>query len=319
MGFWSSLGSFAGSVISGAGSLISSIGSGVSAGLRLAGAAIRGIGSALGGVVKSLTAFAENALTAAGRMLGTQAAAFLGTVATILSGPLGPILGPMILNLVISAVIKVITAVAKMLKLVEDEEKVEDIGYRMEEADKHDDWKKPDDPEFHNSWKEYYEYLKQQIPEVDEEKIRANELHYQLLGMMAERQAIEQELGVLMPETFLEEVGRSKMTAEEVLAFSDAMKALKWEPVRDYLKDKLPPREIDRIESALLEALMNRCQGKTREELQIRLNAIRDASSDDRKLAEVYSQELHKTYGKELAEAGSASELPKFYQKEASA
>ena len=108
------------------------------------------------------------------------------------------------------------------------------------------------------------------------------------------------------------------MSVEEVLAFSDAIKSLQWESVRDYLKDKLPPREIDRIESALLEALMNRCQGKTREELQIRLNAIRDASSDDRKLAEVYSQELHKTYGKELEEAGSVNELPKFYKKEAS-
>ena len=315
MGFLSSLGSFAGSVISGAGSLISSIGSGVSAGLRLAGATIRGIGSAIGGAVKSLTAFAGNALTATGRMLGTQAAAFLGTVATILSGPLGPILGPMILNLVISAVIKAITAVAKKLGLVEEEEKVEDIGYRMEEADKHEDWMKED--EF-PTWKEYYEYLKRQIPEVDEEKIRSNELHYQLLGMTAERHAIEREFGILLPETFLNEVGRSKMSVEEVLAFSDAIKSLQWESVRDYLKDKLPPREIDRIESALLEKLINRCQGKTREELQIRLNAIRDASSDDRKLAEVYSQELHKTYGKELEEAGSVNELPKFYKKEAS-
>lgn len=313
MGF--SLGSFAGSVISGVSSLIGSIGSGVSARLRIAGAAIRGIGSALGGAVKSLTVFAGNALTTAGRVLGTQAAAFLGTVATILSGPLGPILGPLILNLMISAVIKVITAVAKKLGLVEDEEKVEDIGYRMEEADKHEDWKTED--EF-PTWKEYYEYLKQQIPEVDEEKIRSNELHYQLLGMTAERHAIERELGILMPETFLNEAGRGKMTAEELLAFSDAMKSLQWEPVRDYLKGKLPPREIDHIENALLEALMQRCQGKTREELQIRLNDIRDASSDDRKLAEIYSQELQKTYGKELAEADSANELPKFYQKEVS-
>ena len=316
MGFFSAIGSFASSVISGAGSLISGIGNGISAGLRLAGAAVRGIGNMLGGAVKSLTAFATNAISTAGRVLGTQAAAFLGTVATILSGPLGPILGPMIFNLVISAVIKVITAVAKKLGLVEEDEKVEDIGYRMEEADKHPEWKKQDDPEFHNSWKEYYEYLKQQIPEVDEEKIKANELHYQLLGMTAERQAIEQELGVLMPETFLDEVGRSKMTVEEVLAFSDAMKALRWEPVRDYLKDKFPTREIYRIESALLEALMQRCQGKTREELQIRLNDIRDASSDDRKLADIYKQELHKMYGKELEEAASANELPKFYKKE---
>lgn len=315
MGFWSSIGSAISSVGSAIGSAIGGIGSGISSALRTTCSVVGGIGKALGGALKSISSFAGNALTAAGRMLGTQASAFLGAVSVILGGPLGPILSPMILDLVIRAVIKVIDIVAKKLGLVEKEEKPEEIGYRMEEAANHEDWKKQEDfPE----WKDYYEYLKQQIPDeaIDKNKLKENELHYQLLGMAAERQAIEGELGPVLPLQFLNEAGRSKMSSEEVLAFADVIKVFHWEAVRDYLQDKLPPKELDRMEDALLEALLRRCDGKTAEDLKIRLGNIRDASLDDRKLVGIYRDELKKEFGPALEEAEAANELPKFYKKE---
>lgn len=314
MGFWSSVGSFFSGCASAVGGAISSIGRGISAGLRCVGSALGAIGSTLGRAISGLSSFASGALSLAGRVLGGQATAFLGAVVGVLSGPLGGILGPMVLQSMISKVIQGIHDVAKKEEIVEEEEKVEDIGYRLAEADRHTEWRQQE--EF-SSWKEYHAYIKQQIPDsaIDRDKIKDNALYYRLLGMTAERQAIEQKAGVTLSEDFLNEVGRSKMDSAEILAFTDVMKIFHWTPVQDYLKEKLPPREMDRIEEALLDAMERRCDGRTRPELETRLLTIREAHFDDQKLSDIYREELRTNYPEALKEAEDAKALPDFYAK----
>lgn len=314
MGFWDSVGSFVSGCASMVGGAISSIGRGISAGLRCVGSALGAIGSTLGRALSGLSSFASGALSLAGRVLGGKAIAFLGAAVGVLSGPLGGILGPMVYQSMISKVIQGLHDVAKKEEIVEEEERVEDIGYRLAEADRHPDWRQQE--EF-SSWKEYYAYVKQQIPDaaIERGKIEDNALGYQLLGMTAERQAIEQKAGMTMPEEFLNEVGRSKMEPGEILAFTDVMKLFHWAPVQSYLEEKLPPREMDRIEEALLDAMERRCDGCTRPELETRLLTIREAHFDDRKLSDIYREELQTNYPEALKEAEDAKALPDFYAK----
>ena len=161
MGFWSSLGSAISSCVRGACSVVSSV--------------VRGVGSAL-------SSFASKAVgLVAG--IASKASAFVGLVATLPLGSLGPIVGAVIQQLAIVFVTKAIEYLAKKLGLIEEREKVEEVGYRVEEAQEHDDWKKQED---FKSFEEYYAYLKEQIPDdkIDRRKLEENRERYTILGMM---------------------------------------------------------------------------------------------------------------------------------------
>ena len=271
MGWFSSACSFVGSFVSGVCSAACSV--------------VKSVGS-------SLVSFASKAIGIVGN-LATKAAGFIGMVATLPLGPLGPIAGAILQQIVIHVASKVIEYLAKKLGIIEERDKVEEVGYRVEEAQEHDDWKRQED---FKSFEEYYAYLKEQIPDdkIDRKKLAANRTEYTILGMMELTNGLENRTGIKMPEEFLFEIGRSRMEPNEILAIVDAFKFLGSDTVfiSDYLKGKLTRAENIRIEDALLVSLRKYYPDKDDDYFHERLGVMRMASRDDMKLAEVYEDKL---------------------------
>lgn len=285
--------------------LFSAIGGAISSCIRgacsLASRVVSGVGSAL-------SSFASKAVgLVAG--IASKAASFVGLVATLPLGSLGPILGPIVQQLVIHFVTKAIEYLAKKLGLIEEREKVEEVGYRVEEAQEHDDWKRQED---FKTFEEYYAYLKEQIHDdkIDRRKLEENRERYMILGAMELTNGLEMRTGIKMPEDFLFEIGRSRMETNEILAIVDAFKALGSDTVyvSDYFKGKLSRDENIKIEDALLASLRKYYPEKDDDALYERLGVMRMASRDDTKLADVYGvteqtvKRIEETYGRELTE-----------------
>lgn len=287
MGWLSSACSFVGSVVSGVCSAACSV--------------VKGVGSAL-------TTFASKAIGIVGS-LATKAAGFIGMVATLPLGPLGPIAGAILQQVMIHLVSKAIEYLAKKLGIIEERDKVEEVGYRVEEAQKHDDWKRQED---FKSFEEYYAYLKEQIPDdkIDRKKLAANRTEYTILGMMELTNGLENRMEIKMPEEFLFEIGRSRMEPNEILAIVDAFKFLGSDTVyiSDYLKGKLTREENIKIEDALLVSLRKYYPDKDDDYFYERLGVMRMASRDDMKLAEVYEDKLTDENLKRIEREGKISE-----------
>lgn len=262
---------------------------------------VRGVGSALSTVAKTSVGVVAG--------IASKAASFVGLVATLPLGPLGPIVGALVQQLVIHFVTKAIEYLAKKLGLIEERDSVEEVGYRVEEAQKHDDWKRQED---FATFEEYYAYLKEQIPDdkIDRRKLEENRQRYRILGAMELTDGLEKHAGIKMPEDFLFEIGRSRMETNEILAIVDAFKALGSETVyvSDYFKGKLSRDENIKIEDALLASLRKYYPEKDDDALYERLGVMRMASRDDTELADIYGvteqtvKNIEKTYGRELTE-----------------
>ena len=294
MGFWSSVGSFFSGVASGIGRICS------------------GVASAVTSTISSLGSFASKAISSFFSGVAGKAFGFLKAVSGIMTGPLGPILGPIIVDLLVKLVVKVISKIAEENEVVEKGEKPEEIGYRLEEAEKHEDWKRRD--EF-KSFKEYYAYLKEQIPieEIDHTKLRENLGTYSILGMQAEVRALEEKFGVRIPQAALIEIGRSAMEPKEVQAFVQAFNTLGYKSldISDYLKGTLPAGELGRITDAILDALKLYFPEKTERDLLVRLNEMQKASDNDKTLVTLYRDEIAEEYGEKLQAARQNGELSK--------
>lgn len=271
MGLFGSFCSFVGSVVSGVCSTACSV--------------VKTVGSAL-------TTFASKAIGIVGS-LATKAAKFVGMIASLPLGPLGPIAGAILQQVIIHLVSKTIEYLAKKLGIIEERDKIEEVGYRVEEAQEHDDWKRQED---FKSFDEYYSYLKEQIPDdkIDRKKLAANRTEYTILGMMELTNGLENRIGIKMPEEFLFEIGRSRMKSNEILAIVDAFKFLGSDTIyiSEYLKGKLTREENIKIEDALLVSLRKYYPDKDDDYFYERLGVMRMASRDDMKLAEVYEDKL---------------------------
>ncbi len=283
------------------GSIGSAISSCVKGACSLASRVVSSVGSAL-------SSFASKAVgLVAG--IASKAASFVGLLATLPLGPLGPIVGALVQQLVIHFVTKAIEYLAKKLGLIEEREKVEEVGYRVEEAQEHDDWKRQED---FKTFEEYYAYLKEQIPDdkIDRRKLEENRERYMILGAMELTNGLEGRMGIKMPEDFLFEIGRSRMETNEILAIVDAFKELGSDTVyvSDYFKGKLSRDENIKIEDALLASLRKYYPEKDDDALYERLGVMRMASRDDTALAEVHGVTkqtvtgIEETYGRELTE-----------------
>lgn len=250
--------------------------------------------SVVGGVGRALSSFASRAVGIVAD-IASKAASFVGLVATLPLGPLGPVVGAIIQQLVIHAVTKAIEYLAKKLGIIGERDKVEEVGYRVEEAQEHDDWKRQED---FKSFEEYYAYLKEQIPDdkIDRAKLAANRERYLILGAMELTSGLEQQLEIKLPEEFLFEIGRSRMEPNEILAIVDAFKFLGSDTVyiSDYFKGKLSRDETLKIEDALIIALRKHYPNKSDDDLFERLGVMRMASRNDEKLADVYADKLTK-------------------------
>ena len=275
MGFFS----FVGSVISGACSIVSS--------------AISTIGSAIGGALKGAVSLCKS--------LGNLASLkVLGPLVSIASGILGP-LGPIVADLVIRKMIEV----GLKLLLGTDKEKADEMGYRLEEADKHADWKKSSD---FDSFKEYYEYLKQQIPdeEIDREKLKKDKYYYESVAIDKMADETGKKYGIKVEPEFFIEIGRSAMEEKEVEAIIAAYKSLGYDNVAisDYLKGTLSQEEYKKVREALIASLKSAYPLKSEADLIGRLDIMKICSKDDKFMAEhSYDDAL-----KDIHENGNDSE-----------
>lgn len=298
------------SIFSGICSIASSIGSAISSCASAIGSAISGIskvaGNILGGIVTGISSLGRMAAGAIGGFFKGIATAAAGVLSNVVSvalctlGPvLGPILGPIFVELAIKFVAGVISSLAEETQVVEPGEKPEEIGYRLEEADKHQDWKKREN---FGSFKEYYAYLKEQIPEVEEQKVQANHLAYTTLGMEAELQAISEKADIYIDNNVILMAMRAKMQSPEVHAFIDAFKKQGFESldVEDYFKGKLKGTEASQLRDALLDALNLYYPQKSRSELLNRLGEIGNAMIDDKQMVHNYDKELVENHGEQL-------------------
>lgn len=299
MGFFSAIGS-------GIRSFCSGVASVVSGGIRAVGNVIT---STVGVAKKAL----ETVVSVAKPFLGglaKKAANFLGGALKIIAGPLGPVISPPIVDIIIKVATIVISILAEKNEVVEKNEKPEEIGYRLQEAEKeeHREWKQRED---FKTFKEYYRYLKEQIPEIDQEKLEEHREFYSMLGSQAEVRAIEEKFGLHIPESALLEVGRAAMTAKEVQAFMQAFRSLGYKEllISDYLKGSLPGSELERITAALLDALKLYFPDKKDDEFQRRLVSMQRISVDDRMLPAVYKDELREIYGEAITKSKEAGEL----------
>lgn len=275
-----------------------------------------GVSSFVSGAISTVGSFASKAISSFFGGVAGKALGLLKGVSGIMTGPLGPILGPIIVDLLVKVIVKVISKIAEESEVVEKNERPEEIGYRLEEAEKHEDWKRRD--EF-KSFKEYYAYLKEQIPaeEIDAGRLKENFGAYSVLGMQAEVSALEEKLNLRIPKATLIEIGRSAMEIKEVQAFIRAFDELGYKnlSISEYLKGTLPAGELERITAALLDAMKLYFPEKTEQDLLTRLNEMRKASNDDKVLVSIYKDDLQEEYSEQIQQAKQNGELPKDTEK----
>lgn len=252
-----------------------------------------GISSAISGVGKALSGFASQAISKVGSFLAGKAAAFVGLVSSLPLGPLGPILGPIIGQMIMKVVAKGIEYLAKKLGIIKEDEKPEKVGYRIEEANEHEEWKKQE--EF-ASFEEYYAYLKKQIPDeqMDLNKLRDNQDRYMVLGTIALTKGIEEQMDIELPEEFLFEIGKSRMEGNEIQAIIEAFKLLGYGSVNAaaYFRGELSREESKRITEALISNMKQYYPDKEEDILYERLGVMRVASRDENELKEIYKDKL---------------------------
>ena len=255
-------------------------------------AAAGSIGKVLGSVGGALASFASRAVGVVGQ-IASKAGAFMNLLSSLPLGPLGPVIGTIIEQIALKVIAMSIEYLAKKLGIIDAEEKSEEVGYRVEEAQEHEDWKKQED---FPSFEEYYAYLKDQIPdaEIDYAKLKENRERYRVLGTMELTHGLEERMEIKLPEEFLFEIGRSRMEGVEVQAIVEAFKRLGYESVNlsDYLQGKLERKESKQIEKALLSSMKKYYPDKAEDALYERLGVMRMASRDDAKLFDVYEDKF---------------------------
>lgn len=248
------------------------------------------IGSFISGCCKAVGSFVSHAVSVFGGAVGSiakVAAHIVGGIAT--SAILGPVLGPIVAELVVKAVSWVASKVAKALNITKKEEKPEEIGYRMDEAEKHEDWKTRDN---FKSFDEYNDYLKEKIPNIDEQKMRADHLSYALIGSSALKKEIGETIGMDVPEEFMIDWGRCGMKPEEVRAIMDTFKQLGYGKVafNDYIRGRLSLKEAREVRGALIESFMSLDPQMTKGDAADRLDDIRYAANNESFLTKLYPQ-----------------------------
>lgn len=236
------------------------------------------IGSCISCVCSAVGSFVSMACS-----VFTKAVAGIASVATdalsMVTEPLGIILGPIVANLIMKGIGGCLSKLAKMLHITKREEKPEEVGYRVDEASRHADWKKRED---FKAFQKYYDYLRQQIPdeEIDTDKMNKNSGAYRIIGASTLYHEIGEEEGMDLPGEFMMDIGRGKMSAEEVKTILKTFKDLKVDgkAMSDYWEGNMTFREEKPITEAIRGALAALYPEKSKEEVHDRLDDIRSAT-----------------------------------------
>lgn len=283
---------FLGSVASGIGKLASGLvrtaASVIKTGAELAVRGFKHIAGAIGGN--------------AGKIFGAAARLLGAAISVVTTGPLGPILGPIVVQIIIEVAAQVVAKIAKSLGIIKEEDKVEEVGYRLEEACavdeqgdlKHPDWKRMED---FDNMRDYYAYLKVMIPDeaIDYGKLKKNRLNYVALGTTGLTEGWGKIAGIQIPEDFILNIGQANLRQGEVQAVIDAFKALGFTSIRfkDFLTAKnLTMDEVDRLRDVLIAAYQDIYPDKSRADVLLRLHEWRQAVTDDRVVYETYKDRV---------------------------
>lgn len=268
---------------------------------------VSGISKIASSIAPAVTSFAKTAFNTAVSVFTTLSASsggFIGKVAsvaknlfsgvsTIIAGPLGPIVGQVVSNLIIAAVSKVVEWISQKNKIIEPEDTVEEVGYRVREAANHEEWQKRE--EF-DSFAAYHNYLKGKIPTaaIDREKIELNRLTYMGLGLTALTEGLESEFGLKIPIEFLIEIGRSKLSGMELNSLLEEFSAKGYDLslFRSYLQGRLDINTAQLIENMVFEALKKVYPEKSNVELNTQISAMKEASRDDVQVLKNYENEV---------------------------
>lgn len=272
MGFFSAIGSF----VSGA---ISAVG--------------RCIGGAIKTAVGSLSHIARTAGGALGGIFG-KAAGLLSRAASIVAGPLGPI----VTQIIIEVAARVIERIAQELGIIDKDDKVEEVGYRLEEAGalddngqlKHPEWKRPED---FDNLHDYYAYLKQMVPDesIDYGKMKQNRLRYVAVGTAGLSEGWSQRMGIAITDSFILAIGRANLRQGEITAIVNAFKGLGFSSVEleAFLRGNgLSISELNRIREAIISSYQALYPDKTADDIRLRIQEWRRAVCDDAAVGEQY-------------------------------
>lgn len=251
------------------------------------GGAISTVASAIGSAFSAAVSVCK---TVAKTVIAAAAMNILGPLVTIACGVLGPVLGPVVAELIKRKIEEVLR---NLLGGLEDE-RTDEMGYRIEEAENHDDWKKSDEFE---SFNEYYEYLKQQIPdeEIDQAKLSERKYFYEAIAINTLAEEVGKKYDIAIEPDFLMEIGRSAMDTKEAEAIIAAYKNLGYNSVAfsDYLNGKLSPSEVEKVRAALLASLKGVYPEKDGADFESRLAIMEICSTDDKYVAKnIYSKSL---------------------------
>ena len=239
--------------------------------------AVGSVCSAIGSAVSGLASIASSCLGSVMGMAGAIGKGILGGLAAAVGG-LGPIVGSILAGLAMKFVGKIIAVLAKMLGLTEKEEKPEEVGYRLKEAQEHEDWKKRED---FDTLEEYNEYLKNQIPEINREKLNKNFFECHALGTGFLYHEISTSTGMELPPEFALLIGKNKISAEEVKLILDIFKkdGLKGKDIIEYFQKKWSIAATEDMREKLLDAYAEIQPDTPREELAARLDSISVSTS----------------------------------------
>ena len=283
MGIFSFVCSCAGSFCRGVASLGSSLVSGIA----------RGISSVVSAGVNLVSGIISK-----GGFLGTiaEGAKKLFSAATgLVVGPLGSTLGSIVGELLLLCAVTLIESLVRDTKAIDEDEeeevKAEEVGYRVNEASKHEDWQPREN---FACTSDYHNYLKQQIPEVDEEDIKANFLTYKVLGASLMLLCVEEQNKIDMPVDLVVELSRCRVSGSEILAIIDKFQKSGYDMqmLFDFMRGRLKGSQRVAVEKELEAAFTKANPEWTNDVVSERVASLRKASQDDVFMANLYQREL---------------------------
>ena len=281
-------------------------------------AIVSGISKIASSIAPTVISFAKTAFKAATTVFTSlsKVGGFIGSIAssasklfsgisTLVAGPLGSIVGQIATHLIITAISKAIEWLARKMEIISQEDKVEEVGYRVEEAAKHEEWQKRED---FDSFAEYNNYLKNKIPsnEIDRNKLESNRLTYRGLGMTALSNGLEAKFGLEMPIDFLIEIGRCKLNGIELnnLIEEFSAKGYNLSLFREYLQGNLTGDMNRAVYSVILDSLKKVYPEKDESDLTAQITSMKKASRDDVEMLKNYEAEFEAiTKNQDISEA----------------
>lgn len=254
---------------------------------------IKSVGCVISGAINKCVEFGEKAISALGKVAGKIAVKVLKDLAKI-ADKFPNLNLPMLISTVI---VDVIMTIAEELQIIKKKENPAELAYRMEEMERHPEWKHRED---FDSMEAYIDYMKEKVPDIDQEKMKKNSLVYQIIGTAACYKEIQKKLGIEFPDEFLIDIGRCKMSAREVQAFINTFKNLGYSGnlFYKYLHGMLPFDETQRIKEAVIKALQTVNSNKDRKAIVNRLDEINTAVRNDEEVYKLYQEEIRNIDGK---------------------